>query len=232
MPNPAVRSNSENGGPGGRSPPIEVRLTIQPRRRSRMAGNTSWVRWSGATTCISNMSFTRRSGNSSNGRKKVTAASFTRMSGCPTCSTTSATRRSRSSLLERSACTGTAVPPAAADLLAGLPQRAHVGRVGLHRAGGDGHGRTLRSQSLGDGLAQPPAGAGYQRDLSLAVPGQLTLPSELGHSTWMAGIELDLGGSGAAPGGGRDRGHPPPDGRGLGSHLRSHHDHRPIDGPW
>ena len=72
-------------------------------RRRRMAGSASWVRCNGATsTCISTISDARRSGNSSRGRRKVTAALLTRMSGAPTAATTSSNMRSRSSRSERS----------------------------------------------------------------------------------------------------------------------------------
>jgi hypothetical protein len=37
IPNPADSSQSANGGPGGRSPPTDVRFRTRPRPRSRMA---------------------------------------------------------------------------------------------------------------------------------------------------------------------------------------------------
>ena len=64
-------------------------MSTQPCWRSRIAGSASWVRCSGASTCISSMRRARFSGNSSSGRRNVTAALFTRMSGAPTCSITS-----------------------------------------------------------------------------------------------------------------------------------------------
>ena len=90
-----------------------------------MAGNTSWVRCSGATTCISNMSFTRRSGNSSNGRKNVTAASFTKMSGRPPGDDLGEQALPVLGLGEIG-LDGDGRTTGGCDLLAGLAERAHV----------------------------------------------------------------------------------------------------------
>src|SRR5436190_2787559 len=96
-----------------RSPANDVIMSTQPCRRSRIAGIAICVRCIGARRCISSMSRTRFSGNSSSGRRNVTAALFTRMSGAPTCAPTSDMSRSRSSLLEMSAWIAIAFPPAA-----------------------------------------------------------------------------------------------------------------------
>ena len=88
-------------------------MSTHPCLRSRIAGIAICVRCSGASTCISSMSRARFSGNSSSGRRNVTAALFTRMSGAPTCSITSAMRPFALLALDRSACIATAFPPAA-----------------------------------------------------------------------------------------------------------------------
>src|SRR6185312_10270829 len=76
-------------------------------------GIANWHRCSGPRTCISIIRRARRSENPSRGRRKVTAALFTRMSGAPTAPATSAKSRSLSSDWDRSAWTAMAFPPAA-----------------------------------------------------------------------------------------------------------------------
>ena len=96
-----------------RSPATEVIISTHPWPFSRMPGIASCVRCSGASTCISVMRRARFSGNSSSGRRKVTAALLTRMSGAPTCSITSAIIRSRSSVSTRRPAPRWPLPPAA-----------------------------------------------------------------------------------------------------------------------
>ena len=163
MPKPAVRSNSENGGPGGRSPPTDVTFRIQPRPRSRIAGIANWLRCNGPRTCISIISRTRRSGNPSSGRRKVTAALLTRMSGAPTALTTSAKSLSRSSALGQIRLNRDGPTTGGDDLVAGLAQRSLVLGIGIHRAGGQRHRGTLPRQPSGDRLAQASAASGDER---------------------------------------------------------------------
>ena len=87
-------------------------FTIQPDFRSRMPGSTICARWKEAKTCTSNISFCRRSGKSSTGMKKVTAALFTRMSTGPYASSVALISSTRSSSFERSQRTASASPPA------------------------------------------------------------------------------------------------------------------------
>ena len=77
---------------GGRPRWLEM-LTIHPLPRRLMSGSTSWISSYGAHSCTSTMSLNRFSGKSSTGRRKVTAALFTRMSTGPSCWTVSVTNR-------------------------------------------------------------------------------------------------------------------------------------------
>ena len=222
MPKPAVVSNSENGGPSMRSPATDVIMSTHPCLRSRIAGSASWVRCSGASTCISNIRRARFSGNSSSGRRNVTAALLTRMSGDPTCAITSAIIRSRSSLLDRSAWTATAVPPAAAI-------SSHVSRREPTYFGSGSRVRAVMAtvapfggEALGDRLAQPAAAPGDERDLALTVPWHaaaiLTLPASSSTRVRPPG----------APDATRGRRRPPPRRRRLEPDVRRHDGRRPA----
>ena len=61
--------NSENGGPPGRSPPTDVTLSTQPRPRSRMT-DRQLRQVQRCQHVHFTISRTRRSGNSSSGRRK------------------------------------------------------------------------------------------------------------------------------------------------------------------
>src|SRR5215469_16147115 len=109
---PPRPANGPGGMVGCRAAPEEM-LRIQPPPCARMPGSTSWARWNDASTCTENISAYRLWVKSSTRVKYVTAALLTRMSGVPSRLMVSATRRSRSCGLARSAVIATAVPPAA-----------------------------------------------------------------------------------------------------------------------
>ena len=117
------------------------------------------------STCISSMRRARFSGNSSSGRRKVTAALFTRMSGAPTCSITSAISRSRSSALRQVGLHRDRASARGLDAVEGLAQRPDVLGVGVHRPRGERDGGAFGGEPLGDGLAEPTAGPRDERDL-------------------------------------------------------------------